>query len=560
MRLLSGIRSRLFLLALALSAPTFGLQLWRSTDDRREAIAFTRTRVTELVQAAAAEQADSLQEASNLLRVLKHVPAIVDLSQAGCHDLLREITNEHPRINTISVTHPDGSLACTSAQPIPPPLNFADRAWFRDATADNAPSTSISELLISRQTGTLTVVVATALQPPAYGAKPGTVSAAMNLGWFSEIASKILGQNGGIVQIVDARDGTVLASSVSPRDWVGKQFPDHPLIRRIQATPDTTAEVMGFDDVMRIVGFTHLPGDSHSRAVVVVSVPRGLVLAEANRHLFQGLLLTVLTLFAGLLAAWALAVVSIVRPLDELGGVAMRLGAGDFSARASSDRHRVKEFREVGQVLNSAAVLIEQRDKQLEALASKDGLTGLANRRTFDTSLAKEWLRAERTGSPLSLLMIDVDHFKLYNDTYGHPAGDECLRKISNAIAAIVRSASDVVARYGGEEIGVVLPETGPAGAIAIGRRVVELVQGLSLTHSLSPAGNVTISVGVATLIPTDHKSYPQQLTDAADGALYQAKLLGRGRAVAANDKGAAGSTNPRDAAPLARIYARGAQ
>jgi len=170
----------------------------------------------------------------------------------------------------------------------------------------------------------------------------------------------------------------------------------------------------------------------------------------------------------------------------------------------------------------------------LHTLASQDGLTGTANRRSFDSALAAEWNRALRDQTSLALLLIDVDFFKAYNDGYGHQAGDECLRKVARAIAAQPYRPADTVARYGGEEFAVILPATGPGGALEVGERIRSAVQDLAVPHAGSAAwGGVTVSIGVAAAIPSPDEA-AASLVSRADQALYAAKRNGRNRVEAA--------------------------
>jgi diguanylate cyclase (GGDEF)-like protein len=176
----------------------------------------------------------------------------------------------------------------------------------------------------------------------------------------------------------------------------------------------------------------------------------------------------------------------------------------------------------------------KEAQTELERLATRDGLTGVANRRSFDGTLNMEWRRASRESRALSLLMIDVDHFKRYNDTYGHQGGDDCLRRVAGAMSDSVKRSSDAVARYGGEEFAILLPATDPAGAGVVAERIRAAVEALRLPHSGSDiAGHVTVSIGVASATVTSD-GVPTQLVGAADAALYRAKKEGRNRVVAA--------------------------
>ena len=173
-------------------------------------------------------------------------------------------------------------------------------------------------------------------------------------------------------------------------------------------------------------------------------------------------------------------------------------------------------------------------EERLAALATTDGHTGLANRRCFDARLDDEWARARRTGSQLALLMVDVDHFKKYNDTYGHPAGDACLKAIAACLAKQVRRPADLVARYGGEEFAVLLPDTDAAGCRNIAEQVRAEIQQLGIAHlSNAPLGLVTVSIGAAAVRPgTEKDADGSVLIEAADRALYEAKRLGRNNVV----------------------------
>ena len=170
--------------------------------------------------------------------------------------------------------------------------------------------------------------------------------------------------------------------------------------------------------------------------------------------------------------------------------------------------------------------------QRLEILAKEDGLTGLANRRAFDEALATEFRRAQREGKSVALVMIDVDHFKAFNDQYGHPAGDRCLKLIGEVIRNAVYRAGDLAARYGGEEFAVLLPETAEIGAAIIAERIRKGVSMLRITHASIANGIVTASAGVAAFEGAATESPPESLLQTADRALYRAKRTGRNRTV----------------------------
>lgn len=168
-----------------------------------------------------------------------------------------------------------------------------------------------------------------------------------------------------------------------------------------------------------------------------------------------------------------------------------------------------------------------------DGLVSIDGLTQINNRRRFDECLQHEWQRLTREKQPLALILIDIDYFKLYNDTYGHQAGDNCLQQVAQAINNALQRPADVAARYGGEEFAVILPNTDLAGAKTVAEKIRSLVQQLQITHQKSPVSRwVSGSLGVTCVVP-DADKLPEQLIQKADQALYQAKVQGRDRLVA---------------------------
>jgi diguanylate cyclase (GGDEF)-like protein len=171
---------------------------------------------------------------------------------------------------------------------------------------------------------------------------------------------------------------------------------------------------------------------------------------------------------------------------------------------------------------------LERANAQLAELARNDGLTGLANRRHFDQQFDLAFRQAARHDRPLALIMIDVDFFKRYNDLYGHPEGDRCLQRVARAIQAAVRRPGDVVARYGGEEMVVLLPETDDAGGAIVAESIRAAVLALDIPHEGNPVGRVSISAGVAARIVGDRAIDGAGLLKRADRGLYAAKAAGR--------------------------------
>jgi len=220
---------------------------------------------------------------------------------------------------------------------------------------------------------------------------------------------------------------------------------------------------------------------------------------------------------------------------------AFSLGVNDYLVKLPDNieliariRHHSKAYiyhkqrDEAFLALQESQKKLNEANRTLEKLSSLDGLTGIANRRQFDNTLEQEWQRAIRHTTAISLLMIDIDFFKLFNDTYGHQKGDACLKKIAILIKGMQVHSTDLAARYGGEEFALILPETSRKDAIDRANRLLEKVRSTRLPHASSNVQDyVTISIGVATEIP-ERDTSPASLIEIADQALYKAKNNGR--------------------------------
>jgi hemerythrin len=197
---------------------------------------------------------------------------------------------------------------------------------------------------------------------------------------------------------------------------------------------------------------------------------------------------------------------------------------------AQANQHLEERVAQRTLELANANKELEQAYTRLESYSRIDGLLQIANRKYFDLRLREAWASAFRRKQALGLLMIDVDFFKRYNENYGHQAGDACLQAVATAVQKTLQRSTDLVARYGGEELAVILPDTDEAGTIAVAQRVVAGVMALALPHKASDAAPVvTVSVGAACQVPSE-KAADQTLLTLADAALYRAKAAGRNR------------------------------
>lgn len=280
--------------------------------------------------------------------------------------------------------------------------------------------------------------------------------------------------------------------------------------------PVNTSYIKGRNDNVWSLGYV-LPGE---KVYVELDIIRYNAIAV-------GLMASIVIIVAYLLGNY------FTKPITELAGATNRLAAGEMP------RITLKRDDEIGQLSSSFNIMVEavkRRDEALKALATTDGLTGLFNYRYFKEAVEKEVKKSQRFGHIFSILIADVDHFKLYNDTYGHPQGDMALKQVAQVFMRATREV-DTAARYGGEEFVVIMPETGPDNAVTTAERIRKKVEEeLVSDEATQPGGKMTISIGVASY-PEDGRD-SQALVEAADRALYNAKAMGRNRVCSSREAG----------------------
>ena len=534
---LLGIRARLALLALILVTPLM-LERARSLED-------TRSRQVELASAEfanlAKHSADAQQEVISSVETLLKSAAYIRASAGGVGrscDLLRaSVPANLPWIRSLSIVGKDGRIQCSTLN-ILVGIDLSDRAYFKKAqqTGDFV----FSDFLLAKSNNQPIVVAAYPVSAIAAG-EDALIVATVNPGWMSKIMSNLGGRPGISAVLVDST-GIVLAAPADQASMIGRPLDTIPLLSAIAdaAVGSDQAEgsrsFVAADGSKRTVDIVRIAG-TDSR--LIVSIDEARVSTAINRDIrtayFQLGFVSLFVLLGALIAAEKL----IIAPIEMMAATAKRFGQGDWSARAPRGRLPA-EFVPLARALNAMAAQLGQRERERELVASNDRLTvmasidmlsGLANRRGFQSRLEFEWMKAQQYNCELSLLMIDVDHFKLYNDTYGHPEGDACLARLGEALSEIAAETMGFAGRYGGEEFCLLLPNTASDRAVEIGEAVRTAVQGLAMPHCTSSYETVTVSVGVAATRPSDGLQ-PGDLIEAADAALYAAKHRGRNTVV----------------------------
>ncbi|WP_233852624.1 diguanylate cyclase [Paraburkholderia sp. HD33-4] len=377
----------------------------------------------------------------------------------------------------------DGEVAAAQYNGANTTVHLEDREYFQVQQRNSAAGLYFSHPFMSRLRGGEQSIALTRRIDDAQGRFAGIALLAIRIEYFQHLLDRIdTGEQGSVFIVMT--DGTVLARKPFEARAIGANIAKSPTFSAMTMHDSGTyVSVSPVDGVRRIFTYAHVPG---SPLIAVVAPAVDDVLAPWQRRSHVAAVLTVGFGAVFVLVSWLLA----------------------FALR---DKQRAQAA--------------------LQRLAATDPLTGLSNRRVLDKRLDDEWMRARRENKPLSVLFIDIDHFKRFNDTYGHESGDEVLVAVADCIASVARRSVDLVARYGGEEFAVVLPDTTAQGAFAVAEQIRRRVENRVILPGQDAPQAVTVSVGCATALPTATDVASRlELLAAADAQLYVAKNAGRNR------------------------------
>jgi diguanylate cyclase (GGDEF)-like protein len=532
---LLGIRARLALLAVILVAPLM-LERARSLDDARaRQIAAASAEFISLARHSADTEREVISSVETVVKSAAYIRASAGGIAKSCDMLRASLPSNLPWIRNILIVGGDGRVQCSTSD-TSVGVDLSDRAYFKKAQATR--DFVFSDFLFAKQSH-VPVVMAAYPVSALNGDSDAVILAAVSVDWMSRVMSNLDGRPGVSAVLVDG-NGTVLAAPSDQIHLIGKSLADVPLLSAIAEPALTSSQDEGTlsftaaDGSRRAISFARIAGTS-ARLIVSNDEDQATAAIDGNIRTayLQLAFVSIFVLLGALIAAEKL----IVQPIEILAGTAKRFGQGDWSARATRDR-LPPEFVPLARAFNAMAAKLSQRERELLAtndrltvIASIDMLSGLANRRGFQSRLEYEWMKAQQYGSELSLLMIDVDHFKLYNDTYGHPEGDTCLARLGETLSGIAAETMGFAGRYGGEEFCLLLPNTSAPRAREIGETARGAVVRLAMPHRTSLHQCVTVSVGVASTAPNEAQ-HPGDLIEAADAALYAAKHRGRNNVV----------------------------
>jgi diguanylate cyclase (GGDEF)-like protein len=524
-----SIRARLIVVALLAIAPLMVERVRGLERARVERAAVARSQVIDLARSGVAAQREVVDSTRALLlaaRVYTKMP----FDAPECNQILSDLSSNVPWIRMLAIVGSNGQIRCGS-DPSVLGLNIADRPYFQNAL--HSREFALSDYLIRRVSGIPGVMATFPVMKDGGIATTSVVVASLHL-WIGELAASAAQGAGTEVFVIDG-GGTVLAASAEERQLVGKNFAGHELTKELLAKDEGTTTTKDFDGTSRILGFVRVPW---TKARLAVGVDESVVHSGIDREISIAYVQLGVFGMLVLLAAWFGGERLILRPIRSLVRTATRFGRGDLRARAA-DEPWMAEFEPLAAAFDDMARKLAAREEELkianqhlEELASPDGLTGLANQRGFDRELDHAWRRADELREPLALIMIDIDHFKLFNDRYGHVQGDACLGAVGETLSLVALDEAWIVARYGGEEFALLLPGLDIEHAVALAEEARPSIEELLMTHAESPCGIVTISIGVESCVPEPGQS-AACLVEAADRALYDAKRRGRNTVVA---------------------------
>lgn len=399
-----------------------------------------------------------------------------------------------PQLNGLTIYDHDGNWLLSSTGSSAHSLNSADRAYFIHHQRNASSEIFIGPPIQNRSTNVWVITISRRVND-AQGQFAGVVAATLGIKNFLDLFGKIDVGDHGTISLAYTH-GQLLVRYPFREEEMGRDFSQSPIYKKhfLGRSSGNATFTSSLDGIERISTFRR-----SDTLPLLVSVAR-----EKSEVLrtwrFEALLsFTVLAVLIVFIVAAGLVLLRHIK-------------------RRIESESELRIARQ--QLLNS--------NEKLEQLALQDPLTGLANRRCFDERLIVESARAQRNGTTLGLLLVDIDFFKRFNDSQGHVAGDQCLQAVSQTIGGCVRRATDVVARYGGEELALILPDADSNGAAAVAAAILQRLELLNIPHAASPYGRVTVSIGMACF---DARQLAERsIVEAADEALYRAKAQGRNR------------------------------
>lgn len=478
-----------------------------------------------------------------LLKIMADSPEVRSMDPARLTPLLERVAGQFPEFQVVAVADRTGrQIARSDGTVADGTIYYDDRDYFQQARRTG--TTAISDVITSKSAGMLGVVIAEPIRD-ATEKMAGLLIFNLGLDNLKGYLSHVELGDHGYAYAVNRQGRVILhpnqAYMESMADFSGRASV-------IEAAAGFTGWAEYEEDGrMLLAGYSHIPSVSWG---LVVEQPLHFAMADVASFRRNNLLILLISAILAILLSLGIAE-TIAGTIAKLSAATVRMADGKLETRLE-----VKTTDELGRLaanFNRMAEQLARRDDalrqakedlerqvaertreltdancELQRLSLSDALTCIGNRRYLDEYLEREWRRTLREQTSLSVVMLDIDYFKLFNDTYGHIAGDDCLRRVAAILTATIQRTTDFATRYGGEEFVLVLPATDEPGALTVAEKIRCRVEALAIPHEKSPlAGVVTVSIGVAAAVPT-RDSDVGLLLAAADRALYQAKTAGR--------------------------------
>ncbi|MFK3683418.1 diguanylate cyclase [Pseudomonas sp. NPDC088890] len=467
-------------------------ETWRIWRDYRHAFVNAEDSVTNLARASAQHAEDAIRQVDAITAALAERlegDGFEHLDRPRLHALLRQQATIMPQLHGLFVYGPDGSWIVTDQDAIPANANNADRDYFSYHRSHTDRHVRIGSVVKSRSTGDLIIPISRRLNYPD-GSFAGVLLGTIKVDWFVRYYGDFkIDERGALV--LAKRDGTILVRRPFVEQVVGRSLANSEVFRNHlpYANEGIAQAVAVVDGTPRLYAYRAL---SRYPLVVEAGLSRESIIAPWRHDMIKSIGVLLVLLLGLAVFGWV-----VLRQLRE---------------RIAIER------------------ALHQAHQTLKDLALTDSLTGLGNRRRLDAVFEAEVGRARRQGYPLALVMMDLDYFKAYNDRYGHPAGDQCLRRVGELLRHMLKRPADLAVRYGGEEFTLLLPDTDAQGAVLIVQETLHMLRRLGIEHAGSPLGQVSASAGIAVTYPALETITAESLMAVADSALYEAKRQGRDR------------------------------
>lgn len=500
---ISPLLKSITLSGLVLTVVVIGINLWTLREDWRDAVNQTEEMAVNLSLSQARQAEDTfLQTELSLREVQRDLQSQIVNNRVDGDALsqtMRLLQNRLPQLHGLFYYDAQGRWIATSMSRTPIGINNSDREYFSYHRASLRSSVHVGPVLRSRTTGDLVIPVSLRVNDGSNGFD-GVLLATIKVDYFRHFYSYYeLGARDVLVLML--ADSTVLYARPKPDSYIGKNLSSSPLFRKMLADADQGSGQWkaALDGEKRIFGFAR---SQRYPLIVAAGYDKSALFSRWINERVQDVMLS-------------LALLAVILSLSA------------FLMRQA--RHTLRYQRELTRLRDE----LTAANLSLQSLANSDGLTGVANRRYFDRRLYESLQQARVQGWPVSLILIDIDYFKHYNDTYGHVAGDECLKTVASILKNFALRKNDLPARYGGEEFAIILPRYSSEEASKLARAIVEAVYRLNIPHLTSglPAKRITLSAGCATQRGIAGQQALSDLIERADEALYRAKRKGRNRA-----------------------------